>query len=304
MAKPKWIDTHIHVSDAGQGGIRREGLFESLIDVLDRSDADLRFIVSPDVSWIDVAKREEDGVLRAGEFIHDLVQRAPGRLYGSCLVNPHFLDASLKAMELCFERRGFVQLGELVQYMLDYRLDTDATEALVRRAAGYGVPVQVHLSTSNSRQGLFGSGLEELDDFLGLIERVPDANYILAHAVGTPKNDPPVVDAYLDVIEGRYGRWPERFWMEIRDFDSPGVRSALARVPCNRIVAGTDWTTRIGPPFLPYGTIFGVKSAEENPYPPCVASMIGFLKEAGATEEAIAAIGSGNASALLGIPET
>ena len=94
---------------------------------------------------------------------------------------------------------------------------------------------------------------------------------------------------------------PGNFWLEIRDFDSPGVRSALARVPANRILAGTDWVTRVGPPFLPYGCIFGVERPEENPYPPGVETMVGFLKAAGAEDDAIELIGSGNAMALLRI---
>jgi chromosome segregation protein len=57
---------------------------------------------------------------------------------------------------------------------------------------------------------------------------------------------------------------PDNFWVEIRDFDSPGVRSALARVRADRLLAGTDWVTRVGPPFLPYGCIFGVQRAEDN----------------------------------------
>jgi len=303
MAEPKWLDTHIHVSDVGKDGEHRERLFEDLIDVLDRADADLRFVLSPDANWNRIVKQDEEGTLKAAEFINGLVRRAPDRFYGSCLVNPHFLDASLKTMELCFEQYGFVQLGEMLQYMMDYYMDTDAVEALVRRAVEYDVPVQVHISTSNSKQGQFESGLEELDDMLGLVERVPEAKYILAHFVGMPDDDPPVVDAYLDVIEDRYGEWPGNFWAEIRDFSSPGVRSVLARVPHDRLIAGTDWTTRVGPPFLPYGTLFTSRAGEANPFPPCVASMVGFLKDAGVADEVVSAIGFGNAAELLRIRE-
>jgi hypothetical protein len=88
-----------------------------------------------------------------------------------------------------------------------------------------------------------GSGMEQLADFFGIVERVPDAKYILAHAVGT-QTEPPVVDGYLDAIEERYGKIPDNFWFEIRDFSSPGVRSALRRISADRIIAGTDWTTQ------------------------------------------------------------
>ena len=142
-----------------------------------------------------------------------------------------------------------------------------------------------------------GSGMEQLTDFFGIVERVPDAKYILAHAVGMEKDDPPVVDGYLDAIDKRYGSFPDNFWVEIRDFSSPGVRSALNRVPIDRIIAGTDWTTRVGPPFLPYGMIFG--KIEDNPYPPHINSMIGFLKKEGASDAEIENIGFENAARLL-----
>jgi len=301
MTKPKWIDTHIHVSDIGKDGARRERLLEDLMEVLDRDEAELRFVISPDGRWNTIVKEEEDGVTRAGAFIHDLAARAPGRLYGSCLVNPHFLRNSLKTMETCFEEWGFVQLGEMLQYMMDYKMNSDPVAELVRGAVAYDVPVQVHISTSNSGTHPSSFGREQLKDLFGLAERVPEARYILAHAVGMPDDNPPVVDAYLDMIEARYAKWPDNFWMEIRDFNSPGVRSALARVPADRLIAGTDWTTRIGPPFLPYGTIFQVESTEANPYPPSVASIIESLKEAGAADEVVSRIGFKNAAALLGI---
>ena len=301
MTARPWLDTHIHVSAVGRDGGRRERLLDDLLAVLDRCDADLRLVLSPDGAELSRSIREAEGVHESNRFIAQLVREAPGRLYASCNVNPHFLDESLRTMEACFGEWGFVQLGEMLQYMMKYRMDSDAVEHLVREAAGFGVPVQVHLSTSNRVEHASSHGIEQLEDLLACVERVPEARYILAHAVGMPDADPPVVDAYLDLIDERLGGWPENFWMEIRDFDSPGVASALARVPTTRLIAGTDWTTRVGPPFLPYGTIFGVARAEDNPYPPSVAAMVGFLHDAGADDEAIDRIGYRNAAELLGL---
>ena len=302
MSQRRWLDTHVHVSDVGADGRRRAGLLEDLLAVLDRTDADLRLVITPDAQWNALMKTEEDTALRAADFIYDLCRRSDGRLFGGCFVNPHFLDVALKAMDLCFGERNFVLFGEMLQYMLEYEMDSDAVEALVRRAVDHSVPVQIHISTSNASSAHSSTqGVKQLTDTFSIVERVPDAQYILAHAVGMPDADPPVVDTYLDTIDREYGTWPDNFWLEIRDFNSPGVPSALARVPMTRIIAGTDWTTRIGPPFLPYGTIFGVTSAEDNPYPPSVASMVAFLEEAGASEEDVARIGFGNAAGLLGI---
>jgi len=299
----KWIDTHIHVSDMGRDGKRRENLLDDLMEVMNREEADLRFVISPDGYWNRIVAQEEDGALRANEFIHNLTSGAPHRLYGSCFINPNFLDAALKTMEICFEKYGFVQLGEMLQYMLGFEMNSDSVETIVKRAVDYDVPVQVHISTSNRGEHASSFGMEQLHDLFGCVQRVPDAKYILAHAVGMQDDNPPVVDQYLDAIEKEYGKFPDNFWIEIRDFNSPGVRSVLTRVPHNRIIAGTDWTTRIGPPFLAYGTIFDVKSPEENPFEPCVASMVQFLKEAGATDESVRLIGYENAARLLKIRE-
>jgi predicted TIM-barrel fold metal-dependent hydrolase len=301
MQQTKWLDTHIHVSDVGNDGEHRPRLLEDLLAVLDGAGADLRFVLSPDANWNRVVMQDENGVLRAAEFIHGLVSRAPGRLYGSCLVNPHFVDASLRAMELCFEQWGFVQLGEMLQYMMDYEMNTDPVEALVRAAVAYGVPVQVHISTSNYKVNGVPTGTAQLRDLIGLVERVPEADYLLAHLIGQPDDSPPVVDGYLDLIDDHYGEWPRNFWAEIRDFSSPGLRSAVERVPADRLVCGTDWTTRVGPPFLPYGMIFNVPSIEENPYPPSVTAMVQLAREAGATDEQVKALGFDNAAALLGV---
>jgi len=299
MSRRVWIDTHIHVCDLGPDGRLRPGFVEQLLAVLDASEADLRFVVSPDGARLSRVGEAAEGVVEGNEFIRDLTRQAPGRLYGSCMVNPHFLDASLTMMDRCFGEWGFVQLGEMLQYMMDYRMDSDAVERLVRRAVDFDVPVQVHISTSNRGAHNSSWGAEQLEDLLGLVERVPEAKYILAHLVGMEDAAPPVVDRYLDMIEARYGAWPTGFWAEIRDFNSPGVRSVLARVPADRLLAGTDWVTRRGPPFLPYGVVFDVKRAEDNPYPPCVESMVQFLRDAGADEAAIRLIGERNARELL-----
>lgn len=303
MIKEPWLDTHIHVSDIGPDGKYRPNLLEDILTVLDHSDADLRWVISNDGHWLSRLANETDGALEANRFIYDLVRRAPGRLYGGCMVNPRYLDTALRVMELAFGQWGFVLFGELVQYILDFRMDSQPVERLVRVAVEFNVPVQVHISTSNSAQGTFTSGVEELHDLLALTERVPEAKYILAHFVGTSKDNPPVVETYLDAIEKRCGRWPKNFWAEIRDFNSPGVRVLLTRVPHTRIIAGTDWCSRIGPPFLPYGVVFGVKSVAENPYPPSVSAMKSFLRQAGASEASIPKIAFENAAELLRLPQ-
>ncbi len=302
-AEVTWIDTHIHISDIGPDGNRRPRLAEELKAVLDRSDADLRFVVSCDFPYLTAMAAEPDQIMAANRMIHEVVREAPDRLYGSCTVNPAFLRESLVAMKVCFEEWGFVQVGEMLPYLMKYDFDSAGVDEVVRAAAGYGVPVQMHLGTYWLRGGnASGDGIRHIEGLMAVAERVPEADYVLAHAIGCDP-DPkfiPWANMYLDVLKGTFERFPTNFWVEIRDFDSPALSRTLSEVPTDRLLAGTDWTTRIGPPFQSYGTTFGTRE-EENRFPPGVSAMIGFLEEAGATEEDIAKIAFGNAQALYGL---
>ncbi len=299
----EWIDSHVHISGVSPDGSPRPNLAHDVAAVLDASGGDLRFIVNcceavNAYEFLQMKERPE-AVLEANRHVHALAQRLPSRVHGSCFVNPHFLDASLHTMDVTIGEWGFVMLGEMVQYLMDYRMNSDAVERLTRKAIDFDVPVHVHISTSNSAQGCFLSGTEELLDFLGLVQRVPDAKYILAHFVGSPRNDPPVVEGYLDIIDRELGGWPANFWAEIIHFHSPGVPVALTRIPHDRLIVGTDWVSRPGPPFLPYGIVYGIQSPDQNPYPPGVQSYIDFLTAAGASPDTVRAIAYENSTKLL-----
>lgn len=296
-----WIDTHIHVSDIGRDESRRPDLAGALVDVLDLDEADLRFVISCDFPYIIRMASDPEEMWAGNRMIYEAVQRAPDRLYGSCTINPNFLDESLRVMEECFGEWGFVQLGEMLPYIMKYRMDADATERIVREAVSYNVPVQVHLGTYWVKgAGPSGHGMDHFEDLLGIMERVPEAKYILAHAIGCGPVPSFIswADWYLDALAGVFPSFPENFWVEIRDFHCPALARAVAEVPAERLLAGTDWTTRVGPPFQAYGTVFDTKEAE-NPFPPKVESMVQFLRQAGASENDIRSVASGSAARLL-----
>ncbi len=299
-----WIDTHIHVSDLSGDGSKREQMLADLLDVLDRCDADLRFLISCDGAYNSIVKQQPDGMMIANRMVHELCRQAPDRLFGSCIVNPHYLDEALQMMDVAFGEWGFVQLGEMLPYMLDFVMDSDPVERLVRRAVDCDVPVQVHLGTYwGYKMGASGHGMQHMEDLLGIAERVPEAKYVLAHMVGCPGNSPaearciPWADWFLDVLAGFFDTYPDNFWVEIRDFHCRALPHAVAQVPANRLLSGTDWTTRIGPPFQTYGTMFNVSEAD-NPFPPKVESFVGFLQAAGATAEGIEQLAWRNAAEL------
>ncbi len=299
LSVDRWVDSHVHPgTDEGDD---LDELAKGLRDVFDREEVDLRFISSPGGSWLDRVADSEEGVAEAHDLLNQLVKRFPNRMYGSCMVNPHYLDASLAVMEQCFEEWGFVQLGELVTYMMNYNMNTPEMERIVRKAVEYRVPIHVHVSTSNMKpQGHFASGEEELEDMLALVDRVPEGKYIIAHGIGAPLIHPPVIETYLGMIERRYGKWPDNLWIEIMHFHAEGVKVALQHIPAARMLAGTDWTPSAEPPYPAYGSVFG-PAEEEQPYPPCVASLVGYLVEAGADEAAVKRIAWQNAFEIFGL---
>jgi predicted TIM-barrel fold metal-dependent hydrolase len=300
--KRRWIDTHIHVSDIGNDGMKRERMLEDLLGVLDGCDADLRLVICPDATYISRITTDPSAMFVANKMIYDLCRLSSGRLFGGCMVNPNFPDEALRVMRICFEEWGFVQLGEMLPYIHKYRMNDATTEKVVQLAAHYNVPVHVHLGTYWKKGAVPGDsmdGMNQMSDFLDISGRVPQGKYILAHAIGCGPTPDFIswADMYLDTLKGVFPKFPENYWVEIRDFQTPALSRTIRELPVNRILSGTDWTTRIGPPFQPYGTMFDLKE-KENPFPPAVDSFVGFLKKAGASEGDIARIGYENANEL------
>ena len=304
--KRRWIDTHIHISDIGNDGMKRERMLEDLLDVLDRCDADLRFVISPDAKYISHITTDPSAMLVANRMIYDLCRQGSGRLFGCCMVNPNFLDESLQVMKICFEEWGFIQLGEMLPYIHKYRMNDTTTEKVVQLASCYDVPVHVHLGTYWKKGAVPGDsmdGMNQMSDLLDLADRVPKGKYILAHAIGCGPTPEYIswANMYLDTLKGTFPKFPENFWVEIRDFQTPALSRTIRELPNTRLLSGTDWTTRIGPPFQPYGTMFELKE-KDNPFPTKVDSFVEFLRKAGATEENIARIGYENARELYKLP--
>lgn len=298
----RWIDTHIHVGYVDSDGKKKEREFEYLLEVLDRCDADLRLVISPAPALIKTTDPET--MLKANRMIYDMCRLAPDRLYGCCFVMPQYLEESIRVMKICFEDWGFVQLGEMEQYSHNFKMNDSNTEKVVRLAAKYDVPVQVHCGTwwcKGSKPGSACDGLNQLGELIDIAERVPEAKYILAHTIGDAgptSGCASLANMYLDILSGVFSEFPQNFWVEICNFQSPALQRALCEIPIDRLICGTDWTTRIGPPFQSYGTMYGFKE-RDNPFPPNVGSFVKFLSKAGATEKDIHQIGFENARELL-----
>jgi len=292
--KRMWIDSHVHVRGWSEDGTGApEFNMDDIMTVMDADAAHLVWITSLSFPGIRALGADPaTGVPWTNEGQLRLVQEAPaGRIFGSIAVHPDAVDESLAAIELYAGEHGFVQVGEVLGYALGFELDTPEMVKIARKAAEYDVPLQCHCSTAGQPQG------EQMRQTINLARQVPEAKIIAAHALGGTNSYTHITAAEVYAMMGG-----ENLWLEIRDFNTrEWVREAVERLGSERLVAGTDWIARGTPPFLPYGILFPLEDTDEMPYPCTVASLEGFLREAGCDDEAVANIAARNSIELFGL---
>ena len=323
--KRLWIDGHAHMLRRDiHGGEVLDYTLADILPVLEGCDADLRFIVS-DNNPADVDRFVEDP-----DYLHvmnervyrDFVLPSGGRMFGSVQIDPRAMKQSHADLDLYLGERNFVQVGEVEGLPFGFRLDDPGVIELARHAAKLGAPIQLHCSTADSPTG------EHLRQALRLAAEVPEASFIIAHAIGGRNSY-----QYISAVEQYLARGLDNVYLEIIQFHVRAyLRSAYEHLGPERLVIGTDWATYHNPPYPPYGThptllahpdfwqetnlqgfsrwnsefwfsSMFVLDLRENPYPAAVSSFVGFLREAGVSEADIERIGSGNAVRLFRLRE-
>jgi predicted TIM-barrel fold metal-dependent hydrolase len=278
-----WVDSHIHIRGCSEEGGPRDFGIDAVLEVMERDEARLVWITSPSLPEIErVSAAPREWLHWANEGQLCLVQEAPpGRLFGSVMVHPAWLVTE----------HGFVQVGEVLGHQMGFQMDCPEMVEIARRAAELKVPLQLHCSTDAIPTGV------HIRETINLARAVPEAKVIAAHAIGGRNSYQHIVAAELHATFG--GR---NLWLEIRDFHHREyLRAAVARLGSHRLIAGTDWIARGAPPFASYGSLFGAPEAEPAPYPCCVASLVGFLREAGCSEDDVDRVAAGNAVGLFGL---
>ncbi len=289
--KRLWIDAHIHVY-ADMSGSAPVFDIEGVMAVMDADDAHLVWLPSlarPDYGQLNA--RPADYVALINEAQLDLIEQVPaGRMFGSIAVHPGAVRESLQAIDLYGGEHGFAQVGEILGYALGFELDTPEMVEIARHAARYGLPLECHCSTAGQP---FGNQIRQT---INLARQVPEAKIVAAHALGGG-------NSWLHITAAEIYRdlGGENLWLEIRDFNTPEfLAAAVERLGSDRLIVGTDWIGRSGQPLPPYGVLFSV-APEEMPYACSVASLEGFLREAGCTDEDVDRIAAGNALELFGL---
>jgi predicted TIM-barrel fold metal-dependent hydrolase len=93
-------------------------------------------------------------------------EKSKGRFLGACVVNPLFIDETLREMEECRKQLGMVWVGELCNYTVPYQYTIKEFEQLVAQAVKLNMVLDVHTE------------LEEMDY---IIEKFPQATIVFPH---------------------------------------------------------------------------------------------------------------------------
>jgi len=287
-----WIDSHVHAYAEMLEGGRIVFHADALSDVMRADAADLVWILSdarPDYGQLN--SRPADFVRLLNEAMLELVGLMPAdRVFGSIAVHPGAVDESLEAIDVYAGEHGFPQVGEILGYALGFDLDTPEMVAIARHAARRGLPLECHCSTTGQPEG------EQIRQTISLARQVPEAKVIAAHAIGGGNSW-----LHITAAEVYFDLGGENLWLEIRDLNTRGyLRAAVSRLGAERLIVGTDWMASGKPPYLPYGILFHVEP-DQMPYPSCAASLEGFLRESGCSDQDVDRIAAANSIELFGL---
>jgi len=94
------------------------------------------------------------------------VEKYKGRFLGACVVNPLFIDESLREIEDCRKQFGFVWVGELCNYMAPFEYTIKEFEQLVEQVVKLNMVLDVHTE------------LEEMEYIIG---KFPQAAIVFPH---------------------------------------------------------------------------------------------------------------------------
>jgi len=72
------------------------------------------------------------------------VEKYKGRFLGACVVNPLFIDESLREIEDCHKQLGFVWVGELCNYVVPFQYTIKEFEMLVEQVVKMNMILDVH----------------------------------------------------------------------------------------------------------------------------------------------------------------
>ncbi len=142
-------------------GIKVTNSFEDFVSYLDKTGVQ-RGIINSQRSF--GTKPEE--FIAGNREVARYVEKYKGRFIGACVVNPLYIEESLREIEYCHNQLGFVWVGELCNYMVPYLYSIREFEMLVEQVVKLNMVLALH-----TEQG-------ELEY---LAQKFPEATIAFAH---------------------------------------------------------------------------------------------------------------------------
>jgi predicted TIM-barrel fold metal-dependent hydrolase len=93
-------------------------------------------------------------------------EKYKGRFLGACVVNPLFIDESLREIEDCRKQLGFVWVGELCNYVVPFEYTIKEFQQLVQQVVKMNMVLDVHT---------------ELEEMEYIIQKFPQATIVFPH---------------------------------------------------------------------------------------------------------------------------
>jgi len=113
--------------------------FEDFVNYLDKTGVQ-RGIINSQRSF---AARPEEFIAGNREAAR-YVEKCKGRFLGACIVNPQYIEESLREIEYCRNQLGFVWVGELCNYMVPYLYSIREFEMLVEQVVRLNMVLALH----------------------------------------------------------------------------------------------------------------------------------------------------------------
>ena len=138
----KIFDCHLHCpSEKGEGWqwFMVTKNFDDFVSYLDKTGVQ-RGIINSQRSY---GARPEDFIAGNREVAR-YTEKSGNRFLGACVVNPKYIDESLREIEYCHDQLGFVWVGELCNYMVPYLYSIPEFSVLVEHVVKLNMVLALH----------------------------------------------------------------------------------------------------------------------------------------------------------------
>jgi uncharacterized protein len=231
--------------------------FEEFVRYLDKTGVQ-RGIINSQRSFGALPTEFRAGNREVGRY----VEKYKGRFLGACIVNPLYIEESLRELEECHNQLGFVWVGELCNYMIPYQYTIKQFDLLVEQVAKLKMVLALHT---------------EGEEMNYIASKFPQATIAFAHFGDDHEFDD--IFKRIDTVAKN-----PNFYLDTSGYghDRVGVLEyAVKTIGPDRVLFGSDFT--INDPSTVLARIQNAFLSEEEKKKILSGNLVALLKKAQAT---------------------